>query len=484
MMKPFVATLLNLLIFGILMAGEPSSKPNILFILADDLATRVGCYGDTAAITPNLDRLAADGVRFDLAYCQFSVCNPARQSFLTGCYPQKTGVSDLKTSFRKALPKAVSLPQHFADGGWRTGMVGKIFHVPDPKTKVDFTAGSFLGLDQSILDEAKEGDTSDPSRGQKHGYNRPYAAADRPDEAFTDHQVANSALEAMQGFQEHPFFLAVGFIRPHTPYVAPQWAFDAIDRSAIKLPPFYRGEGEDVSGLPEAALRPNNNAFRYEPPTREQALDAQHAYLAAVHFVDHQIGRLLAELDRLKLRENTVITLTGDHGYQLGEHGLWAKQTLFEGANHVPLIFAGKGTTPGVSKALVEQVDIYPTLCELAGLPIPDQVQGVSLVPWLKEPSKKGRTAVFSTMKAWLGRGKTALGHSARNSRYRYIEWDGGRAGVMLYDLVADPDELHNLAGISEHQAMQRRLSSLLKSHLASSNINATQEGRGEESAK
>ncbi len=304
------------------------------------------------------------------------------------------------------------------------------------------------------------------SRGDKHGYNRPYAASNRPDEAFTDHQIADEALKAIGELKGGPFFLAVGFIRPHTPWVAPQWAFDAIDRNAIHLPPFYRDEGEDVSNLPKASLRPNNNAFRYEQPTRAQALDAQHAYLAAVHFVDHQIGRLMAELDRSGLKESTIIALTGDHGYQLGEHGLWAKQTLFEGGNHVPLIFAGSSIKPGISQALVEQVDIYPTLCELAGLPIPDQVQGVSLVPWLEEPSRKSRIAAFSTMTAPLGRGQQAMGHSVRNGRFRYIEWDNGKSGVMLYDLINDPGELNNLVDTPEHQPMQRRLKRLLAEHL------------------
>ena len=447
-------------------AAEPE-RPNVLFIIVDDLTTTLACQQWPGAVTPNLDALAARGVRFDRAYCQFSVCNPARQSFLTGCYPQRTEVFDLTTSFRVALPEVVSLPQHFKDAGYRTGIVGKVFHVADPQTVVDVAGGSYIGLDPRILDEEKAGDASDPSRGEKNGYNRPYTASDRPDEAFTDHQVANEALKAITELKSGPFFLAVGFIRPHTPWVAPQWAFDAIHRAAIQLPPFYRGDGEDVSTLPKAALRPNNNAFQFEPATRGQALDGQHAYLAAVHFVDHQIGRVMAELDRLGLREDTIIALTGDHGYQLGEHGLWAKQTLFEGANHVPLLFAGAGVKPGVSRALVEQVDIYPTLCHLAGLPIPDQVQGVSLVPWLEEPSKTSRIAAFSTMAAPLGRGKQALGQSARNGRYRYIEWDGGKSGVMLYDLIDDPHELKNLAGLPEHRPMQRRLKRLLAEHLA-----------------
>jgi uncharacterized sulfatase len=190
-------------------------------------------------------------------------------------------------------------------------------------------------------------------------------------------------------------------------------------------------------------MRPNNNVFRYAPPTREQALDAMHAYLAAVHFVDHQIGRILAELDRLGLTDNTIIALTGDHGYQLGEHSLWAKQTLFEGANHVPLIFTAPGVKPGVRRGLAVLVDIYPTLCDLAGLPPPKHLQGGSLKPMLDDPEAKSREIAISTM---IATHTKALGHSIRTDAFRYIAWDEGSSGEQLYDPRTDPDELHNLA--------------------------------------
>jgi arylsulfatase A-like enzyme len=454
------------LLYGYSLAAAESARPNVLFLIVDDLTTTLSCQQWPGAKTPNLDKLAARGVRFDRAYCQFALCNPARASFLTGCYPQKTKVTDLSTSFRTALPDVVTLPQHFKNHGYKTAAIGKVFHVPDPKTEHDIVHRSPLLLDQKILEEAKKNDPTDPPRGKGggHDYNRTYAAAKRPDSDFTDHQIAERAIATITQLKDGPFFISLGFIRPHTPYVAPQWAFDAIDRSQIKLPPFFSGPGEDTSKLPKSALRPNNNVFRYEPPTREQALDAIHAYLAAVHFVDHQIGRVLAELDRLGLTEKTFICLTGDHGYQLGEHGLWAKQTLFDEANHVPLIFAGPGIQPGVSKALVEQVDIYPTLATLAGLSLPAHLQGTSLAPWLHDPAGKSRIAVFSTM---IATHTKALGHSARNSRYRYIEWNGGKDGVQLYDLQTDPRQLTNLAGQEAHLPMQHRLKRLLAEHLA-----------------
>lgn len=459
---------LGVLCGATLSAAPP--RPNVLFLIVDDMTTTMSCQKRPGAKTPHLDQLAARGVRFEKAFCQFAVCNPARASFLTGCYPEKTGVMDLVTSFRDALPEVATLPRHFKNHGYRTASVGKVFHVGDPKTTCDLVHRSPLALDQGILDEAKKSDPSDVPRksGKGFDYNRNYAFADRPDHDFTDHQIAERAIASLAQLKDTPFFMAVGFIRPHTPFVAPQWAFDAIDRSQIQLPPFYSEAGEDTSKLPESALRPNNNVFRYAPPTREQALDAIHAYLAAVHFVDHQIGRLLAELDRLGLTGNTFIALTGDHGYQLGEHGLWAKQTLFEEANHVPLIFAGPGIQPGVSKALVEQVDIYPTLASLAGLPLPAHLQGTSLVPWLDDPTTKSRVAVFSTM---IATHTKALGHSVRNGRYRYIEWNGGEDGVQLYDLQTDPHQLVNLAAAEAHRPMRLRLKRLLVEHLAQEEI-------------
>lgn len=491
--RPLLALLALALGGGLLRAAEPP-RPNVLFIIVDDLTTTLSSHRWPGANTPHMDALAARGVRFERAYGQVPLCNPARASFLTGCYPERTGVLDLSTSFREAMPEAVTLPQLFKNHGYRVASVGKVFHVPDPETEHDIFHRAPLAFDQGILEEAKQGDPTDPpreflrnaragkaapggkakaaksaksakaARGPHRAYNRNYAASDRPDSDFTDHEIAERALDAIRELAGGPFFASVGFIRPHTPFVAPQWAFGAIDRSQIELPPYYAGEGEDTSSIPESSLRPNNNVFRYEPPTREQALDAIHAYLAAVHFVDHQIGRLLAELERLGLAERTFVALTGDHGFHLGEHGLWAKQTLFEEANHVPLLFAGPGIEPGVSRALVEQVDIYPTLASLAGLPLPEgQVQGVDLVPWLEDPAARGRVAVFSTL---IAPHTQALGHSARNTRYRYIEWNGGADGVQLYDLASDPGQLVNLAGEEGHRRMQRRLRSLLREHL------------------
>jgi uncharacterized sulfatase len=443
-----------------------ASKPNVLFIIVDDLTTTLSCYGNQHVRTPGMDALAARGIRFDHAYTQFALCNPSRCSFLTGCYPEKTGVMDLTTSLRKALPNEVTLLQHFKNNGYATGRIGKVFHVPDPKTKLDVELGSALHKDNEILAEAKTANDPDDkprTKAKGDGYNRTYAASSRPAADFTDYAIADDAIATLEQFKAKPFFLALGFIRPHTPFVAPKSFFEAIDKTQLTLPPFYREGGEDLTQLPKASLRPNNNVFRYAAPTRDEASDALQAYLASTSFVDSQVARVLAKLDELHLDENTIIVLTGDHGYQLGEHGLWAKQTLFEGANHVPLIIAAPGVKPGARSGLAEQVDIYPTLCDLAGLPKPKHLQGRSLKPTLDDSSAKGKQVAISTM---IAPHTKQTGHSLRTDAFRYIAWEGGEE--LLYDLRTDAEELHNLAKQPAQAERMARMRERLAAHLES----------------
>jgi len=453
-----------------LVCGRPSAaeKPNVLFIIVDDLTTTLTCMGNPGAHTPHMDALAARGVRFDHAYTQFALCNPSRCSFLTGCYPERTKALDLVTSLRGGLPEGVTLPQHFKSNGYVSGRVGKVFHVPDPKTKLDVELGAPLHKDTALFEDAKaENDPDDKPHGKAkgEGFNRAWAASSKPDSEFTDYQIASDAIRTLEQFKDKPFFLAVGFIRPHTPYVAPKPFFDAIDKPRLVLPPFYRDGGEDLSKMPASALRANNNVFRFGQPTIGEARDAMQAYLAATGFVDSQVGRVLAKLKELQLEEKTIVVLTGDHGYQLGEHGLWAKQTLFEGGTHVPLIVAAPGVKPGERDGLVEQVDIYPTLCQLAGLPLPKHLQGRSLKPMLDDPGAKGRQAAISTM---VSTRTKLIGHSVRTDAFRYIEWDEGRGGEQLFDLRNDPDELHDLSKVPAHAGRMTRMRQRLAAHLKS----------------
>ncbi len=451
-------------------ADAGAARTNVLFLIVDDLTAALGCHGDRDARTPHMDALAARGVRFDRAFTQFALCNPSRASFLTGCYPERTKVFDLTTSFRDAMPDAVTLPQLFKNAGYAAGRVGKVFHVPDPATKLDVELGAALHKDGAILDEAKlaeasEGDLSDPPRKsgrEGNQYNRCYAASSRPDRDFTDYGIADNAIATLEQFKDKPFFLAVGFIRPHTPYVAPRAFFDLIDPKAIAMPVFYGPGGEDVSLIPKAALRPNNNVFRFAAPSPAEAREARRAYLASTAFVDAQVGRVLAKLDELKLADRTVVLLTGDHGYQLGEHGLWAKQTLFEEGTRVPMLVAAPGVRPGVCSQLVEQVDIYPTLAGLAGLAVPTNVQGVTMQPFLADPAAAGRPAVFSTM---VSTHTKLVGRAVRTDRFRYIEWDEGRGGRQLYDHASDPRELANLADRPMQADRVERLRVRLRDH-------------------
>jgi arylsulfatase A-like enzyme len=453
-------------------AAAAAARTNVLFLIVDDLTAALGCHGARDARTPHMDALAARGVRFDQAFTQFALCNPSRASFLTGCYPERTRVFDLTTSLRDAMPDAVTLPQLFKNAGYAAGRVGKVFHVPDPTTTLDVELGAALHKDGAILDEAKlaersEGDLSDPPRKsgrEGNQYNRCYAASDRPDRDFTDHDIADNAIATLDQFKDKPFFLAVGFIRPHTPYVAPRSFFDRIDPKAVAMPAFYGPGGEDVSLIPKAALRPNNNVFRFAAPSPTEAREARRAYLASTSFVDAQVGRVLAKLDELKLADRTVVLLTGDHGYQLGEHGLWAKQTLFEEGTRVPMLVAAPGVTPGVCSQLVEQVDIYPTLAGLAGLDVPPYVQGRSMQPFLADPSTKGRPAVFSTM---VSTHTKLTGRAVRTDRFRYIEWDEGRGGRQLYDHASDPHELRNLAAEPAQSDRVERMRARLSAHVA-----------------
>jgi len=468
--------------FSILSAAD--SKPNVLFIIVDDLTTTLSSYGDKDALTPNMDQLAERGVRFERAYTQFSLCNPSRASFLTGCYPGRTKVYDLSTDFRKAMPDVVTLPELFKNDGYVVGRLGKVFHKGGTKEKLDVQEGAPLSKDSGIFEEAKlaeasEGDLSDPPRKKNKegggkgkekehedsGYNRTYAASSHPDADFTDYEIASKAIQTLEDFKktDKPFFLAVGFIRPHTPYVAPKAFFDKIDPQKIAMPQYYQAGGEDTSKIPNPALRPNNNIFRYEAAKGNEPREARRAYLASASWADSQIGRVLDKLKELDLDKDTIVVLTGDHGYQLGEHGLWAKQTLFEEGTHVPLIVAAPGVKPGVSKSVVEQVDIYPTIAGLAGIPVPKDVQGLSLQPILADPSAKIKPAAFSTM---LSAHTKLMGHAITDGRFRYIEWDGGKGGSHLYDHETDPHELKNLAEDPAQKARVAQLKAQLEKHV------------------
>lgn len=424
-------------------AADPP-RWNVLFIASDDLNTTLAAYGQGFVETPNLARLVRRGVRFDRAYCQFPLCNPSRSSFLTGRRPDHTKVLDNAVKFRDVDPDVVTLPQLFRKNGYYVARVGKLFHYGVPG---DIGTN---GLDDPASWEhvvnPRGRDKDDPKivslkPDRRFGATLSWLAADGPDEDHTDAKSATAAIKLLEEHKDGPFFLAVGFFRPHTPYVAPRKYFDLYPLDKIRL---AENPPDDRNDIPPAALtdRPEERAM-----TDVQRREAVQAYDASVTFMDAQVGRLLDALDRLKLADRTIVVFLGDHGYLLGEHGLWQKMSLFEESARVPLIVAAPGRkSNGVpSNRLAELVDVYPTVAELCGLAPPSGLDGRSLVPLLDDPDQPGKVAAFTEVTRDRG-GVKFLGRSVRTARFRYTEWDEGRRGVELYDHDVDPHEFRNVA--------------------------------------
>ena len=473
-------------------ASLPRAK-NVLFISVDDLRPVLGCYGSKLARTPNLDRLARQGVVFERAYCQFALCNPSRTSLLTGMRPDRVGVVGNHVHFRDRHPDVVTLPQHFKNHGYATHAVGKIYHGVFPTGASVQPADTMGDLSSWSARPYRPGPryyyTEDGIAQAKTSYRRMYKvtdpaphdwtsrlvfgpmteAPDVEDAELYDGEVTERALARLRKHREEPFFLAVGFIKPHTPFVAPKRYWDLYDprdfdfASRSTLPDDAPGLAGHGSGeIRRYTDQPNRGAFT---PENERRL--RHGYFACVSYIDGQIGRLLDELDRLELREKTIVVVYGDHGFHLGEHGLWGKVTNFELATRVPLIVSAPGlSTGGRAESLTELLDLYPTLSDLAGLPRPGHLEGESFVSVLGDPSKTIRTAAFSQMT----RGKT-MGYSVRVDGLRYTEWVDRRSGRVeareLYEYEKESNvETRNLAGRPERSAqvaeLSRRLDSVL----------------------
>lgn len=443
-------------------AGETAARPNVLFIAVDDMNVDLGCYGHPIVRSPHIDRLAARGVRFDRAYCQLPLCSPSRASLLTGLRPSTTRVYDLSYHFRTGLPDVVTLPQLFRRNGYFAARVGKIYHYGNPgqigTNGLDDPASWEVVVNPRGRDKDEERLIANhtPSRGL--GSSLSFLAADGTDEEQTDGKVALEAIRLMEEHREEPFFIAAGFYRPHCPYIAPKRYFDMYPLEKIPLPEVSKA---DVAGVPEPALA-STKPWPWFGVTREEAREAKRAYYAAISFVDAQVGKLLDALDRLGLASKTTIVFWSDHGYHLGEHGLWMKMSLFEESARAPLIFAGCGV-PAAGRACertVEFVDVYPTLADLAGLEPPGGLEGASLRPLLEDPTRPWGRAAFTQ----LERGGFP-GYAVRTERWRYVEWDEGRRGAELYDHAADPGELRNLASDPAHAAAVEEMRRLVRAN-------------------
>jgi iduronate 2-sulfatase len=429
-------------------AAEPLRKPNVLFIAVDDLNNHLGCYGNSIVKSPHIDRLAARGMRFDRAYCQYPLCNPTRSSLLTGRRPDTTRVYENQTYFRTALPDVQTLPQILKAHGYTTARTGKIFHGG-----IDDAASWDIGGQKFNPDRPRP---PRPAPGQPNPADR-WEAVDQTDDQLPDGKTAIRALELLDELKDKPHFLAVGFLKPHVPLIAPRKYFGLYKAEQMPLPTYYQEGGEDLSRVPRAALRPNFDLFRLAQPAPAKAREGIAAYYSCISYTDALVGRLLDRLEQLKLTDKTIVVLWGDHGWHLGEHGLWSKMSLFEESARVPLIISVPGKKAGATTRLAEFVDLYPTIAALCGAKLPDGLEGRSLAPLLDEPRRPWKSAAFTQV-----RSGNIMGRAVRTERWRYIEWDGGKAGIQLYDHELDPHELKNLAGDPAHADTAARM----KKHL------------------
>ncbi len=445
------------LIAGPAVAADPP-RPNVLFLFIDDLRTECGCYGVEGIKTPNIDKLAAAGVRFDRAYCQFPLCNPSRTSLLTGRYPVHTGVLDNTTWFGAAHPDWVTLPKHFKQHGYASLRTGKIFHG---------------GIDDT--DAWTEGGEKRNFEGARFTPQRPANRQQQSDrwvvltgdgESHADYRTAEKAIDYLRRYKDEPFFLGCGFTKPHSPPTAPQKFFDLYDPKAVPLPPDFAPTPAAPPGFPKRSITPNGDLFINRAASPEQAREMKRAYWASTSWTDWNVGRVLAELDKLGLRDKTVIVFWGDHGYHLGEKGKWSKHgSLYEVGARVPLIVAAPGAKGNgtVCPRVVETLDLYPTLCELCGLPVPAGLDGRSIVPLLNDPTAAWDYPAYTV----AGNNNRLAGVAVRTEQYRYAEYDGANGGAMLFDERADPHELKNRIDDPSLSAVKEKLAALAKTHAA-----------------
>jgi len=454
----------DLLLSGLaLPALAQAKRPNVLFIAVDDLRPELGCYGAKTILTPNIDRIAKQGMTFLRAYCQQAVCSPSRTSVMTGARPDTTKVWDLVTHFRDAMPDTVTVAQHFKQNGYFVQGMGKIFHPGYNDPRSWSTAWQMPNAPNYAATKSAEVLDEDAKKKSKNG--PAFESGNVADDFYKDGKVAALAVETLSTLAKRPepFFLAVGFAKPHLPFVSPKKYWDMYDPSEIKLAPNpYRPKDAPDYALTTSGELRNYHGMPAEGPVPDAlARQLKHGYYAAASYTDAQIGKVLDELDRLGLRKNTVIVLWGDHGWKLGEHGEWCKHSNVENDTNAPLLFSAPGMKAAgqSSKALVEFVDIYPTLADVAGLPLPQHLEGISFKPLLDDPKRPWKSAAFSQ----YPRGKKLMGYSMRTDRYRFTVWvdrqDHAKVeAVELYDHRSDPQENQNIAKAPANADLVNRL--------------------------
>jgi iduronate 2-sulfatase len=464
---------LTVFLFFIITSTLPAAeRRNVLLLVSDDCRASMGCLGGPA-LTPHIDQLAREGFSFQRTYCQYALCNPSRASFLTGLRPDTTQVYDNATQFRQNVPNVVTLPQLFKQLDYTVARIGKLYHYDVPKqigtNGLDDPQSWELiwnprGRDCDDEDEIYSilaGQGQNPATIQKgtrnYGATLSWLAAEGTDSEQTDGKIAAQAVKFLQEKHAKPFFLAVGFFRPHTPYVAPKHYFELYPRAQISLPQEPLGNRETK---PKGALMSTPQA-NYGMDTEVQRTVKQ-AYLASTSFMDAQFGLVLAELEKQGLAKNTVVIFLSDHGYHLGEHGLWQKRSLFEESTRVPLIIRAPGLQPGSTQSITELVDLYPTVTELCGVTAPAQLEGRSLCSIMAQPNTHVTRAAFTQVRYENKKSGVTIGRSVRTDDYRYTEWNMGKDGVELYDHRQDQQELHNLAADSHFSEVCKVLHLLL----------------------
>jgi iduronate 2-sulfatase len=467
-----LATLVGLVCAGF--GAPPAPPPDVLFIISEDLATCMGSYGNRVCQTPNLDALAASGLRFDNAQCMFPVCNPTRSSFLRGLHPRTTQVLGNAQDWNEHLKPGTTLPEYFRANGYLTMRCGKIFHAGNGgRDFSDTTRWDTVLPESAVASGAGGGKKQGGKKGSGKGggqvqrqetwlysdltpeqRNKEYdtrawvwGPVGTEDTDHADGRIAEQAVKVLRAKQEKPLFLALGFHKTHLPLFAPKKYFDLYPPEKIPLPKYAEN---CLEGLPHGYSLKNHQAF-----TDEKRRQAIAAYYASASYMDACVGRVLHALKETGRDRNTIVVFMGDHGFHMGEHLLWQKMTLFEESSRVPLIIRAPGVTPvgGICKKPVSQIDLYPTLADLCGLGVPSGLEGISMAPLLRDPSRPWKKGAFTTM---------GNGTSVRTERYRYTEW-GGPGQAELYDHETDARELRNLAKDPKFKDVVAELSALIK---------------------
>jgi choline-sulfatase len=448
-------------------AHAADAKPNVLFLICDDLNCDLGCYGHPQVQSPHIDALAKRGVRFQNAYCQFPLCGPSRASFMTGMYPDQTLVHRNAIYIREHVPNVKTIPQMFRDNGYFATRVGKIYHYNVPKHIGTGGHDDPYSWNQTFNPRGRDVDDEDlifSLTPGSYGGTLSWLAADGTDEEQTDGIAADIAIEQLQKFakSKQPFFLAVGLYRPHTPYVAPKEYFEKYPTDQIQVPQIPDGYLNTIPKPARQSVTRKKVQVNLPDKLGRQAIQAYHA---SITFADAQLGKILKALKDNGLDDNTIIVFTSDHGYHMGEHGHWQKTTLFENATHVPLIIAGPGVLAKgqTAESPAEMVDFYPTLAELCGMKAPASAAGVSQVPTLKDAAVASRESAFT---------QYANGYSLRTPRYRYTEWgENGKQGVELYDHTTDAAEMKNLGSDPATAEIRAKLAKQLHARIQQANV-------------